>query len=353
MRFLHALLACCALSSCAHGAGDEERAPRNALGIATVVVKDAARDRRIETEIYYGATGAPRTEPRAFIYALDVARDAEPLDEGKRPLVVLSHGSGGTRHDMHWLARALVESGFLVVAPAHPGNTFGDHDILRALEPWQRPRDVTAVLDALLAHPTWGPRVDASRIAIVGHSAGGYTALASVGATYSIAHAEAKCRVAVGDPTCDLVKPIDRSSIDYSHSGDDYSDPRIRAAVAFAPAVGEAANPETARRVQRPILIIGAKRDQLTPFDGHAAHWHSLLPTSTLLTLDDADHYAFIAPCLPHGAVVAEACRDPVGFDREATQRALIGKVRAFLIDALRAPLVVEPGSPPRTGGRR
>jgi predicted dienelactone hydrolase len=305
-----------------------------ALGVTSLVVVDGARGRTIDTVLFYPAHGREVPEPHVFIYALEVARDAPVAGALRRPLVVLSHGTGGTPYDMAWLARALVDAGHIVVAPAHPGDTFGDSSVLRALETWQRPRDVTAVLDALLTHREWRRRIDSTRIAIVGHSAGGYTALASVGATYSIANAEKKCRVAVGDPTCDLVKPVDRSSIDYSKSAVNYADKRIRAAIALAPAVGEAADEKTARAVARPVLIVGAKHDQLALFDGHARHWASLLPTSTLLTLDEGDHYLFVGPCMPHGALVADACRDPAGFDRKGAQKDIATRVVAFLLEA-------------------
>ena len=42
----------------------------------------------------------------------------------------------------------------------------------------QCPRQVSWVLDAVLADPRWAALVDARRIAVVGHSAGGYTVLA-------------------------------------------------------------------------------------------------------------------------------------------------------------------------------
>lgn len=311
--------------------------PPHALGMTSLVVFDDARERAIDTVLYYPARERATTEAHVFIYAFDVARDAPVDGDHPRPLVILSHGAGGTPYDMAWLARLLVENGHIVVAPAHPGDTFGDAEIVRALETWQRPRDVTALIDGILSHPRWRRHIDSSRIAIVGHSAGGYTALASVGATYSIANAEKKCRVAVGDPTCDLVKPIDRSGIDYSRSALNYGDARVRAAVALAPAVGEAADPTTAGAVTRPVLIVGARRDQLALFEGHAQHWASLLPTSRLITLDEGDHYQFVGPCIPLGFVVADACRDPEGFDRRQAQRAIGSHVLAFLVDVFDA----------------
>jgi predicted dienelactone hydrolase len=354
-RRRHAIVSCAFLVSsisaiAACGPRVTSDAP-HALGITSLVVVDDARDRRIDAELYYPARGRSQTEPHVFVYAIEVARDGAYAGERQRPLVVLSHGTGGTPFDMAWLARKLVDEGHLVIAPAHPGDTFGDHSLLRALETWQRPQDVTSLLDAVLSHPVWRRRIDASRVAIVGHSAGGYTALASVGATYSIANAEAKCRVAVGDPTCELVKPIDRSSIDYARAGESYADPRISAAVALAPAVGEAANPKSAREVTRPVLIFGAKRDQLALFDGHARHWASLLPTSTLVALDDGDHYQFVGPCLPHGRFVSDVCRDPENFDRREAQRSMGAHIVRFLVEVFAQRAPVSAGMPPAPPG--
>ena len=46
----------------------------------------------------------------------------------------------------------------------------------------QRPRQMRAVLNRLLADPELGRRIDPARIGAVGHSAGGYTVLALIGA---------------------------------------------------------------------------------------------------------------------------------------------------------------------------
>ncbi len=123
-----------------------------------------------------------------------------PAQAGPRPVVLLSHGLGGTREALAYLARPWAEAGWLCVAMQHPGSDDGVWRDLPLLErmaamrraaadpfaAWDRARDVRAVLDRL-EHETKaaeGPlagRVDLARVAIAGHSFGAWTALTAGG----------------------------------------------------------------------------------------------------------------------------------------------------------------------------
>ena len=50
-----------------------------------------------------------------------VIREAKP-SAGMHPLVVLSHGYGGTWRNLSWLAVDLAKRGYAVAAPDHPGS---------------------------------------------------------------------------------------------------------------------------------------------------------------------------------------------------------------------------------------
>ncbi|MFF8602835.1 alpha/beta hydrolase family protein [Streptomyces sp. NPDC015232] len=101
---------------------------------------------------------------------------AEPA-AGPAPLVVVSHGTGGSGSAMGWLVRPLREAGFRVVALDHHGNDFvGGYEPEGFLHVWERPRDVSFVLDALAAEEPLGP------VGVAGFSLGGYTAAALAGA---------------------------------------------------------------------------------------------------------------------------------------------------------------------------
>lgn len=62
-----------------------------------------------------------------LFYGEHVHPDAAPVS-GPLPVVVLSHGCGGTGEWLGWLAGYLASQGMIVAAPDHPGTTSGDSD---------------------------------------------------------------------------------------------------------------------------------------------------------------------------------------------------------------------------------
>jgi predicted dienelactone hydrolase len=68
------------------------------------------------------------------------------IEKKKHPLVVISHGSGGAKQSMAWLASSLAKKGALVLVFNHPGSTSGDSSPRRSIKHWTRPKDVSAIL---------------------------------------------------------------------------------------------------------------------------------------------------------------------------------------------------------------
>ncbi len=127
-------------------------------------------------------TKVPNGVVRSGPFEFPGTRDAEPA-AGPFGLVILSHGSGGFDLGHRDTAIALAKAGFIAAAPLHPRNNFRDDigdDQRIVLD--GRPRQLSAVIDALLAQPAWSSRIDSEKIAAFGFSAGGYTVLAVLGA---------------------------------------------------------------------------------------------------------------------------------------------------------------------------
>lgn len=145
-----------------------------------------------------GAAPAPAAEVRATLGGVDVAAwTPEGGDETTRwPVVVFSHALGLCPAQARFLTTALAAAGYLVVAPYHadsacelsvnvadparmalkPANLWTDADYRNRAE------DVVRALGALSAGAEPGWRADATRVALVGHSLGGYTMLGLAGA---------------------------------------------------------------------------------------------------------------------------------------------------------------------------
>lgn len=161
------------------------------VGVTSRALPDDERaGREIPTYVWYPADRAAwDTSPDAEhpIGAPHAARsDAAPAaTPGPCPLVAFSHGNSGFARQSTFLTTHLASWGMVVAAPDHTGNTFFEmlaietederirvHREARA----NRPRDLGATIDAVLAGGPW-PETSPARIGVVGHSYGGWTAL--------------------------------------------------------------------------------------------------------------------------------------------------------------------------------
>lgn len=282
------------------------------------------------------------------------ARWTAPADPsaGPYPLVVLSPGYALGAGTYAWLAEHLASHGFVVIAP--------DHE--EQLDPgrlWRstitRPRDILAVLDHIddLSSPggDLAGLIDTRAVAVIGHSYGGYTALASAGARLHTAQLASSCERAetVEDPVafqCDVLVPhlADMASLaglaTIPHElWPATADPRVDAAVALA---GDAImfGPDGLAQITVPIMTIGGTADNDSPFEWGTglAYEHATSPRKLEVSLHDAEHFVFSGPCENTRVILRLVptmfCSNP-GLHRRHAHPAIAYFTTAFLLAEL------------------
>jgi predicted dienelactone hydrolase len=258
---------------------------------------------------------APETPGSIGPFPAERAWDA-PVADGRWPLVAISHGTGSSPALHRGLAAALARAGFAVVAPWHARNNREDDALAGTAELLAaRPEQLRQAVDVAAAE--LGTHVDASRFGVVGHSLGGYTALAAAGGRPRTTATETPG--APGRPV--PVRPDDR----------------VAALVLLAPATPWFAHEGALADVRAPVLMLSGERDE------HTTAWHAEVVARGLTggrltrrVVPGAGHFSFLTPFPPHlvrsGLVPA---LDPPGFDRPGFHAQLYGEVATFLRAAL------------------
>lgn len=198
------------------------------VGVTTTVFIDKSRTdnftkqpRTLVTEVWYPASDEARRMPKNkysdFIpggitaefdellkktYRLTAAeidklywneaRRNAPVRKGRFPLIVFSHGNGGSRHQNTFWCDYMASHGYIVVSADHTANArwtiIDGKPVLyqaaeRANSAKDRPLDMSYLLDQMIAWDKGGDkrfagRIDTERVAATGMSFGSMTAIA-------------------------------------------------------------------------------------------------------------------------------------------------------------------------------
>ena len=310
-----------------------------------VTVWYPAIDTTIESPQFIGPPDAPIFELGSFS---PNAQFAPALR--KFPLILLSHGTGGSGAQLAWLATALARAGFVAAAVDHPGNN--------ATEPytaegfilwWERATDISEVLDGILKDPEIGPKIDTSRIGAAGFSLGGYTVMELAGAQTDVGPVFDKCRVAPRSPGCfvpemrqldppihggdELLARVRKTSGEsLARSGDSFQDPRIRAVFAIAPAVSEVLTVESLHSIRIPVNIVVGAADPIAPAADNADYLRANVRGARETVLPGGvAHYTFLDTCTAAAKTTTPVyCGDAPGVDRNAVHAEVAGMVVQF-----------------------
>lgn len=305
-----------------------------------------ARTHALVTTIWYpAAAGSVEQQqwegpPDAPLFdAEKAAPDATPAASPARlPLILLSHGAGGTAGSLAWLGARLAARGYIVAAPNHPGNNALEPYTTRGFAEWSiRATDLSRVLDAMLADPLFGPRIDPARIGAAGMSIGGHTVIDIAGGIGTLDNFRKFCGSSSADDTCKEIPEFPHLVMwaigEYVVSASfraalrderrPHRDARVRAVFAIAPALGPAFSAENLEQISIPVQIVAGAADPIAPVATNAEYLAKHIPHAGLTIYPGGvGHYTFLDTCTLNGRKrLPEICDDAPGVDRAAVHK--------------------------------
>ncbi len=237
--------------------------------VEDLVLHDAKRGKELHVRIFY------------------------PNDSGKYPVIVFSHGAGGSQTCCDALTRHWATYGYVTIQPTHEDSAIqrrnqGEENIrfmqavrdaLKKPALWEsRPLDISYVLDALhlLGNrvPGLTGKIDADRIGVGGHSMGSYTTEAIAGALVDLPGRSAR----------------------------NFADSRVKAVLCLSPqGPGQfGLNDHSFDRISLPYMGMTGSLDSLGPVASPAWHKtpfdHSQPGDKYHLFIEGANHMSFITP---------------------------------------------------------
>jgi len=254
-----------------------------ALSLAALLAIAPAVAAAEPAEVVYGQWADAARGGRIVPYKLYLPKGAGPF-----PVVVHSHGLGGSREASTYILQAVAEAGFIVVCLQHAGSDSGllagggrpaaEAAVVAAGRAGMtseaarvRYGDLPFALDQIARDPALEGKADLTRIGMSGHSYGALSTLTAVGQRLAAAPADTR-----------------------------YAEPRIKAGIAYSPNKPRGDDPAKAfERVRTPMLHFTGTED-VTPFDLEKSAFERTTPFQAirgadqyLVILDGADHALF------------------------------------------------------------
>jgi predicted dienelactone hydrolase len=294
-----------------------------AIGVHTYKYEDKDRKRPVTVEFWYPTDEEvaqnETSQEEVWIHPKE-ARDAKLSEKrASYPLIMMSHGYRGDRRERTWLVDSLVRQGFVVASVDHFGNVWNQFDPIASLCFWDRAKDISFAISAVLEEPDLKMKINQTKIGFVGYSMGGMTGLALAGAQ---AHHVKEIVKKTSDVS--IPEPV-LSTIDFAEAEKNYRDPRIRSMLLICPAAF-AYMPDSLKQIKVPIGIIASLDDEVLP---HKEHAHKIIkyviPHRVKILRNKASHYAFLNRMTEKGykvlqkVVSSSSVENWIPIQREAT----------------------------------
>jgi predicted dienelactone hydrolase len=292
-------------------------------------------DRPLVVGVWYPSDAPAKPEP--FSTFTQMVALGGPVSGERLPLIVMSHGTGGWYGEHADTSMALAEAGFVVAAVSHTGDTYDDAS--RNTRMADRAAQIHRLIDYMLAEWPAHGRIDPRRVGMFGFSSGGFTALVSIGGTPDLSVLPAHWSAHPDYFDSQLAKRAGAPTVVANPPASTWiHDPRIRAAVIAAPALGFTFGREGLKDIAVPVQLWRAEDDHILPNPDYAEAVRIALPKAPdYHVVPNADHYDFLAPCdelLKQRA--PDICVSRPGFDRTAFHQSFNREVARFFQETLR-----------------
>jgi len=322
----------------------------------TAALRDASHSNALAITVWYPAVDSAREQ------ALDMGPPGHPLflagraaqdaafAPGRHPVVLLSHGFGGTARMMSWFGTELARDGYVVVGVDHPGNNgMGPMTAAGAALWWERAEDLKAAFAAVRQDKEIAAHIDPARLGVAGFSAGGFTAFLLAGGRADIPHLRAFCDSHPADGVCKPQKEAPELSgptlfhqvydtpeikAQLVHAGDDHSIPGVKAVFTLAPALVQAIRPDSFASIRVPTAIVVGVDDKVAEPATNANVAAGAIHGATITRLPGVGHYDFLSTCTDAAKVSVPICAD-VKVPQDATHAEALSKAKALFGAAL------------------
>lgn len=265
------------------------------------------------------------------------------LSPNPRPVVLLSHGSGGVATGLEWLGHYLAQSGFVALGVNHHGHTGSEpYRPEGFLCLWERATDLSALFDANDCKEALGGTFE-SRAYVAGFSAGAHTAMLVLGAriAYSQFEPDNPQKSPIRGPRefpdlADHIPSLLQNRIfleSWSRRRNSFKDDRFKAALAIAPGrsvLGFAE--ESLEQIKTPVHIIGGDADTIAPAAECCSWLHNKMRLSCLDIMEGGvGHYTFLPEPTPQGIEAdPDIFRDAIGLERKSVHDRIARAAVAF-----------------------
>ncbi len=266
------------------------------IGVQTLEFYDETRFRPVNVELWYPIEQNDEEEENildsVWILPKEVRKAAISQKQTSYPLIVMSHGNWGDRRDRMWFAEVLVRQGYIVASVEHFGNTWQSNHSDFFLSPWDRPLDISFVLDQLLSGTQVSSWINPEKIGFSGYSLGGMTGIWLAGARLKNLEEDAM-NIFDADFPLFLIEEV-LKQFDFDESTHSFYDPRIQAFFVLSPSAW-GFNAETFQNIHSPIHIVALEQDTVLPVDANAYFLANQIKTAHLSLIEgNVDHYVFL-----------------------------------------------------------